>query len=268
MVEPVEPDWRVYERVKSRIGGFSANPFYAALGARMGEDGLPLPPPEATQAPHISPPHLAPGPTAPNPPATPPQQGPAAAPLPQQAEPQPAAAGLWDFTASEAAPPETVTEGSAETEAPATAAAPEPQVTSTPALDVPAVESPPLASPAPVREPTLVDPKTAQPIAHVPASERTIPFAEHQRSAPLIVPAAQLARDTARSHRSIRQWRALAMMMTLLALSLAGLVAGLRNFPDRLPPSVRAQFPALAAMPTGSLRRLRVPAPPESQFDE
>jgi hypothetical protein len=84
----------------------------------------------------------------------------------------------------------------------------------------------------------------------------------------LIVPAAQIARDVARSRRSARKWRAFAMLMTLLALSLAGLVAGLRNFPERLPPQVRAQFPALAAMPAGGLWRLRVPAPPESQFDE
>src|SRR6185295_18128382 len=33
MVEPVEPDWRVYERIKARIGGFSANPFYT-LGSQ------------------------------------------------------------------------------------------------------------------------------------------------------------------------------------------------------------------------------------------
>jgi hypothetical protein len=123
-------------------------------------------------------------------------------------------------------------------------------------------------SPLPDREPTLLDPQAVRPIAQVPESERTIPFAGPGRPAQMIVPAAQIAHDDARWRRSIRTWRAFAMMMMVLALSLAGLVAGLRNFPERLPPSVRAQFPALAAMPAGDLWRPRAPAPPESQFDE
>ena len=30
MVEPVDPDWRVWERIKDKIGGFQSNPFYVA----------------------------------------------------------------------------------------------------------------------------------------------------------------------------------------------------------------------------------------------
>jgi hypothetical protein len=72
--------------------------------------------------------------------------------------------------------------------------------------------------------------------------------------------------DVTRWRRSVRQWQALALLMTLVALVLAGLVAALRNFPDRLPPGLRLQFQATAAIPPG--RTPRPPAPPVAQFDE
>jgi hypothetical protein len=242
MVEPVEPDWRVYERVKARIGGFSANPFYAALGARMGEDGLPLPPPEVAQlplgqAPQAAPSQVASTATDPNP-ASPQDHAPQQAASPQTPPSEADPAGLWDFAPSETAPPEPVMEQAAAGTATAAAVTtdsvppevvmsaaaspaseasagpvPEPAAPVAPAIagsaaTATAVESPPLAAPLPTREPTVVDPKAAHPVAQLRESERTIPYAGIQGPGHLIVPAAQIARDVARSRRSARKWRA------------------------------------------------------------
>jgi len=140
--------------------------------------------------------------------------------------------------------------------------------TPTAPMDDAVAESPPLQAAEPMREPTLVQPAspTAAALAQVAESERTIPYSD-VHAAPTIVPSAQIARDVEHWHRATRQWRAMALAMTVLALCLGGFVATLRNFPERLPPSVRAQFSALAAMP-GDIFRIRRAAPPESQFDE
>ena len=51
MVEPVDPDWRVWERIKDKIGGFQSNPFYVAqsnkgVESEQAQDAPPTAPPE------------------------------------------------------------------------------------------------------------------------------------------------------------------------------------------------------------------------------
>jgi hypothetical protein len=200
MVEPVEPEWQVWERVRAKIGGFESIPFFKLPVA----DKI-TPEPEEEQA------------------------APDALPLPVPPEPNPL----------EAKPLES--------------ASPEP------GSQAPAAPAPESAQVAPVSPP---------PAAPEPESEHFVPVpvlaASRER-----VPAAAGAvadADVTRWRRSARQWQALALLMTLVALVLAGLVAALRNFPDRLPPGLRLPFQATAAIPPG--RAPRPPAPPEAQFDE
>jgi hypothetical protein len=195
MVEPVEPDWQVWERVKTKIGGFESNPFFRQPAA----DGT-KPAPEPEQAAPVS--------------------LPPAAQLAGPSEPRP----------------------------------PEPAVSET--------EVPTLVSPAPVLPETA--PPEPEPVARGPELAHTaaVLVASRERT-----PAAATG-DVTRWRRSVRQWQALALLMTLVALVLAGFVAALRNFPDRLPSGVRLQFQATAAIPPGLAPPAKRPAPPLSQFDE
>jgi hypothetical protein len=324
MVEPIEPDWQVFERVKARIGGFEANPFYQALGARKDNESAQAAPEDAPQQP--PPPGLwdttpgeaaAPEPVMPEaglPPAAqaaaepvvpeaglPPAAQAAAEPVVPEAGLPPAAqaaaepvvpeAGL--LAAASAVSEPVVPEAELPPAAPAeplaapdagegvsasssmlaeATAEPTPspdlaETTAGPPLAPPVPEAPPLPSPAPMpRELAAVEPRTVQPISR-PESERTIPVSTISRGRTVAAPEAPS--DVVRWRRSIRQWRTFALLMTVLALTLASFMAALRNFPERLPASVRAQFITTAAAPLGDvLRPGRPPAPPESQFEE
>src|SRR5205085_1379485 len=116
------------------------------------------------------------------------------------------------------------------------------------------------ASPAPeLAEPLILEPVSLAPAERAPESELAapalVPAASRERMpAPAAIIAADApAADAARWHRSTRQWRTLALLMTLITLLLAGLLAALRNFPERLPSAVRLQFPATAAMPPAAV---------------
>jgi hypothetical protein len=61
-------------------------------------------------------------------------------------------------------------------------------------------------------------------------------------------------------------WRAYGVLVTLVAIGLGGLIAAWRYVPDRLPPRLRPGAVLLISeAPAGPVRK---PAPPESQFDE
>jgi hypothetical protein len=64
----------------------------------------------------------------------------------------------------------------------------------------------------------------------------------------------------------VGRWRAVAALMTLVAIGLGGLIAAWRYVPERLPPQLRPT--AVLKIPEGVAAPVRKPAPPESQFDE
>jgi hypothetical protein len=255
MVEPIEPDWQVFERVKARIGGFQANPFYQALGARQDNESAPAAP---EGGPQPGPPGLwdtAPGEVAAPEPAVPEAGLPPATPAVPLAAPG-AGEGV---SASSAMPGEATADPSPSLGFAAGTAGP-------PAPETPVLDAPLLASPGPIpREPVVDQPRAVQPISR-PESERTIPVSTISRGRTVVAPAAP--GDVIRWRRSIRQWRTFALLMMVLALMLASFVAALRNFPERLPPSVRAQFITTAAAPLSEVLRVRPSAPPGSQFEE
>jgi hypothetical protein len=87
---------------------------------------------------------------------------------------------------------------------------------------------------------------------------------------PVLIPAER--RDvTPRRIREARparvgRWRAFSALMTLVAIGLGGLIAAWRYVPERLPPQLRPT--AVLKLPATSGAPVRKPAPPESQFDE
>jgi hypothetical protein len=228
MVEPVEPDWQVWEKVKTKIGGFESKPFFKPPAAETIAKSEPAPEP----APEPEPPS-----PAPLPPASPVSGAPEAKP------PEPASAAVGS-PAPESPTPELPTPGS------------------------PPPESPTLGAPIPASpEPRPIEPVLAPPPARGPEPARPSPVALASREPAPAVAAAALADDAARWRRSVRQWQTLALLMTVVAVVMAGFVAALRNFPDRLPAGLRPQTQAAAAIPSGTPTARR-PAPPGSEFDE
>jgi anti-sigma-K factor RskA len=100
-----------------------------------------------------------------------------------------------------------------------------------------------------------VTPEAAAPVAVKPAVE--------QRG--LEPQLRQASRD---SHLTLRRWRLAAVVMTLVAVVLAGLMAAWKYVPERLPPQLQAahflNMRSLAPPPVP----VRPTAPPESRFDE
>jgi len=119
--------------------------------------------------------------------------------------------------------------------------------------------------------------------AVTPAADTPAADALATDTPPLVIPAsaapAVLAEDTAakpslqqasRESRSLRRWRLAAVVTTLLAAALAGLIAAWRYIPERLPPQLQVtnvlnmRAPERPSPPAAR----RPQPPPESQFDE
>jgi hypothetical protein len=248
MVEPVEPDAKIFERIKAKL------PTTAQAD------------PPAGKLPDL------PGSPDPVKPATPPPPPATAAP-----EPQPPAAGAGEGEQSKtpkAAEGEETPEGEREEPIPelAAVAAVDPGVA--PELGLPA---------APETKPAEEAPRiTGSPTAK--SGPMPVPAPPPQPPPPLKLPDKQRVRQDERRDprerwpevtidiiRSRRRWRALGIFMTLVVMALAGLVAAWRVVPDRLPPALR---PAEVMMVIGIEQGPPVPQPPirppppESQFDE
>jgi hypothetical protein len=91
--------------------------------------------------------------------------------------------------------------------------------------------------------------------------------------APKPRPAAAAPVDVEQKVRSLRRhlagWRAVAAVMALALIALAGLIAVWRYAPDRLPPQLRpVALMRLAGISVETRAPPRKPLPPESQFDE
>jgi len=72
--------------------------------------------------------------------------------------------------------------------------------------------------------------------------------------------------DQMRPARRGRGWPVFAVLMTLVAVALVGLLAAWRFIPDRLPAALQAK--TILKIPEASTGRVRRPLPPGSQFDE
>jgi hypothetical protein len=114
----------------------------------------------------------------------------------------------------------------------------------TPVAVIPAADSPPLVTPA------AVDPAVD---TRLPIEETTVGPPVHRAS---------------RESQSLRRWRLAAVVTTLVAAALAGLITAWRYVPERLPPQLRAAnvLNMRAAAPPPA--PVRPSAPPESRFDE
>jgi hypothetical protein len=121
--------------------------------------------------------------------------------------------------------------------------------------EVPAIEPP-----SPAVEPQLaVEPAPA--IEPPPLAATRDPDVE-------LVPVRQDRKLTAVSASPVGRLRALATVMTLVAIALAGLIAAWRYIPERLPPQLRAVQVLNMRIPTPPPVPARPPARPESQFNE
>jgi hypothetical protein len=238
MVEPVEPDPRIWEQVKSKMP--TVRPIPPAVTAPpVGPPSIPAssdvmlavpaPPAPATAMEPIAAPAETPSETsatvvpasaemlAAPPAAVPTASAEAAVSLP--------AGSAADLTA--AAVPPTTGEGAA---AEADVSVPPPAVVVPPAGPTPEVEPPPSATTA------------------APPAPRRVAAVETDRTVPSL-------------RLRLRLWRTLGLLTTLLVLAVAGLLSAWRFAPERVPPMLQ---------PVELLREVGItlPAPPESQFDE
>jgi anti-sigma-K factor RskA len=245
MVEPVEPDAKIFQRIKAKV-------LEIAPREPAPEDKPPLAPPPSPEAPPVT------GVTA----------GPAAAEMPTPAEPAVAgeAAAVTALTA-EAEPPqpaEPVATGEvpAPAEAPVAgeaviASVPGPEAGTTEMAAKPedgATEKAEIAVPPPVSPPPLVQP--VEPGPDLKVADQRQPVRPEEATAGLI--------------RSRRRWRALGIGMTLLVVGLIALLVAWRFAPDRLPARLRPTevMRSLGIEPASKPAPAVKPAPPESQFDE
>jgi hypothetical protein len=171
----------------------------------------------------------------------------------------PAAAALENIPPAEAPATAEDTAGEQKTTATPDAAGPEP-VTQAPSIS-PAVETP------------AVDPTTKL-LQELEEASRLIAPATTETTAPPAEPPRQPVDDKAAvsdeakvTPRPLRRWRLLAVMMSLVALTLAGLIGAWRFAPDMLPEQLRAtSLLQLSEPEPPPLPPPRKPLPPD--FDE
>jgi anti-sigma-K factor RskA len=113
----------------------------------------------------------------------------------------------------------------------------------TPAAVIPA-DSPPLVTPA------AVD----------PAVDTPLPIEQTTGGSPVD--------QASRESQSLRRWRLAAVVTTVVAAALAGLIAAWRYVPERLPPQLRAANVLNMRVAAPPPSRVRPTPPPGSQFDE
>jgi hypothetical protein len=249
MVEPVDPNAKIFERIKAKLPVTAGEPAATA------------------DAPKAAPP----------PPSVDPSTSPAAAP---EAVP-PAPASTPAVADSPKSPDAAVT-----TDAPKAPDAPKPP-DAPPPVTAPAAEVTP--APATTLPPAPDFPPTAPRLPEEkPKNGRTplpkaggLPAPPPQPPAPLKLPnkppdrfqergADRRSEVTIDIIRSRRRWRAFGIFMILLLYAKGGLVAAWKTIPDRLPPALRPStvMMVIGIEPQTPAAPERKQAPPESQFDE
>jgi anti-sigma-K factor RskA len=277
MVEPVEPEPKIWVRIKARM--LEAQPA-PVVEAPPPQDVEAASAPEATPAPSLDAIEAVISETATvlNADARPPQlpeTGPAAnavAIATGEDSPAPIAEATLAPAAEPTVPPAPPAPPGAafDPAAPPTSEEvplPAPELPPAPALELPpasALELPP--APLPELPPAA---NIAEPVETAPAAPPPPPIPaevpSEERRTPLVAPLAKAMVI----HRRLRRWRAFALLLALLVLAVAALLAAWRFEPDRVPPALR---------PLELMRQLGValpasppprrPLPPQSQFDE
>ena len=261
MVEPVEPEAKVWARIKAKMSEVRQK-------GRLPEPEIA---PPAPAAPPAEPPSLDAIEAAISQ-ATTTLTSEAASAVATEATPAPTSEGMQQTPASEA----TRAAASEATSAPVSDTTPAPsEATSAPISDTtptPASE----ATSAPISDTTLAPTPDATPaptsaVEPVPSPPVVPPSAAAAVQAPgeARTPAAEPATAVLVVHRRMRRWRAFAILMTLVVAAVAALLAAWKFVPDRVPSMLqpvelmRQMGVALPAAPAP-----RRPAPPGSQFDE
>jgi hypothetical protein len=232
MVEPVEPEAKIWARIKAKMPEIRQT-------IRLPQPEIPPPAPAAT-------------------PAEPPSLDAIEAAISQAATTLTSEAiEATSATATQATPAPT-SEVTPALEAPS---APASEATSAPISDAtpaPAPDATPAQTSAvePLSGP-LDAPPAAPAAAALPAPSETRAQAAEPATAVLVV------------RRRLRRWRAFAILMTLVVAAVAALLAAWRFAPDRMPPMlqpVELMRQVGVTLPAAPAPRRR--APPESQFDE
>jgi hypothetical protein len=246
MVEPVEPDAKVFERIRAKIVEIA--PAQPVLDGKPAPDGKsavePTPPPPAAV---IGAPA---GPDVPKPAETPdvlPN-----AELPKPADLSPPAVESADATASK--PPD----APAKETAPSGEAGKPPELPRAPDLIVPGPIIPTAATPTTVTE------GASPPPLPPPSLKLADKSSDRGQERPV-----QTDVTIAVIH-SRNRWRRVGVFMTLLVVGLGALLAAWRFVPDRLPARLRPTelMTSLGIQPPPGVGPTVRPAPPEGQFDE
>ncbi len=233
MVEPVEPDAKIWARIKAR---------------------MPQPPPRAD----------AKLPAAPQIP-----EAPLPAPAPEETTPPPDTAAA---TPAEASVAEGASPAPADTSAPSSSASPAPPAAESPAATpspspVPSPVSSPIPPPSPSVVPSSAPSPTSPSVVALPLRAVAAP-APPPTPAPRMPAVERDDNATLRVRRRLRRWRAFAALLVLVLIAAGGLIAAWKLVPDRVPPMLHpAELMRLVGV-TIDARPARKPAPPESQFDE
>ena len=247
MVEPVEPDGKTWQRIKNKLNTAEAPP---------------APAPAAMSAPAAA----ARKETAMSPPA--------AAARKETAMSPPAAAARKETASATVAPSAPVVPPE-----PAPETKPDPVATAEQKLaelinEVGRFEKKAAAAEPAEPEPAAAEPAAAQPAAAAPAEELTVDIDDEPTAADYVereLPPPVLLPPTDRAPRFVRQrppqvgsWRAMALVMTLVAFGLGGLIAAWRYVPERLPQRLQPQV----VLNLSGDPQERTPAPHGTQFEE
>jgi hypothetical protein len=254
MVEPVEPEAKVWARIKAKMSD-------ARQKSRLPEPEIAPPVPAAPAA--EPPPSLDAIETA-IAQATTTLTAEATSAAGAAATPAPMSEGM-ETPASEATPAAASEATSASISD--TTPAPTPEATSAPISGVTLAPTPD-ATPAPTSDATPVPPPAVEPVPSPPV-EPPSAAAAVQAPSEARTPAVEPATAVVVAHRRMRRWRAFAILMTLVVAAVAALLAAWKFVPDRVPPMlqpVELMRQVGIALPTGPAPRR--PAPPGSQFDE
>jgi hypothetical protein len=242
MVEPVEPEAKIWARIKAKMSEVRQK-------IRLPQPEIPPPAPAAT-------------------PAEPPSLDAIEAAISQ-------ATTTLTSEATSASPP-TLAPTSEVTRTPASETTPAPaseatsaaisDTTPVPPQDANAAQTSamePVSSPPVVPPPSPLEPQSSPPVVP-PSAAAALPAPGEART-----PAVEPATAVLVVHRRMRRWRAFAIMMTLVVAAVAALLAAWRFAPDRVPPMLQpVELMRQVGVTLPAAPAPRRPAPPASQFDE